>query len=274
MPEARAEIGIVGGSGFYELLRDADELRIDTPFGTPSDAVTVGEVGGRRVAFLPRHGRGHRLPPHRIDFRANLWALHSLGISRLISPSAVGSLQAELPPGTFVLLDQLVNRTWGRPDTFFDGPDAPDGFRTVTHVSLADPYCPQLRRLAAERCAELGLEHREHGTCVVIQGPRFSTRAESRWYSAAGWDTIGMTQYPEVALARELQLCTLGVALVTDYDVGLAGRPEVEAVSSAAVLETFRANLTMLTRLLDALVPTVPAERTCPCGSALAGAQL
>jgi 5'-methylthioadenosine phosphorylase len=156
------EIGILGGSGLYELLEEADEQVVDTPYGPPSDTVVTGSFAGRNVAFLPRHGRGHPLPPHRINNRANLWALHALGVRRLISPCAVGSLQADIPPGTFVVLDQLVDRTTGRPDTFFDGPQ-------VTHISFADPYCPELRSIAVATLADLDIPHRDGGTNVVIQ---------------------------------------------------------------------------------------------------------
>ncbi len=266
-PAPAAEIGILGGSGFYELLADADEHLLDTPYGAPSDTVVTGTFAGRQVAFLPRHGRGHRIPPHRINYRANLWALKQFGISRLIAPCAVGGLKAELEPGTFVLLDQYVDRTRGRPDTFFDGP-------VVTHISQADPYCPQLRATMAAALGDLGLPHQDHGTIVVINGPRFSTRAESRWFSAAGWDVVGMTQYPEIPLARELQLCVTGVAMVTDHDAGLEDHPDVEPVSAAAVVEVFNRNVSNLKRLLEAAVSAVPADRDCDCGSALDGAQM
>ncbi|MGH3442886.1 MAG: S-methyl-5'-thioadenosine phosphorylase [Nitriliruptorales bacterium] len=273
-PLSSAEIGILGGSGFYEFLTDAEELRVDTPFGEPSDAVVVGTFGGRQVAFLPRHGRGHRTPPHRINYRANLWALKELGISRLLAPCAVGSLRADLPPGTFVVLDQLVDRTWGRPDTYFDGPGSAGGDERVTHVSLAEPYCSQLRDVAAASLAELGIAHELTGALVVIQGPRFATKAESRWFGRNGGDVIGMTQCPEIPLARELELCPLGIALVTDYDAGLEDEPDIEAVTSAAVLEVFQQNVGNLRRLLEHLVPALPVKRTCRCGHTLEGAQL
>lgn len=261
------EIGILGGSGLYELLEDADEQFVDTPYGPPSDKVVTGSFAGREVAFLPRHGRGHPLPPHRINNRANLWALHALGVRRLISPCAVGSLQADIAPGTFVALDQLIDRTSGRRDTFFDGP-------RVTHISFADPYCPELRSFAVAALSDLGIPHRDGGTNVVIQGPRFSTRAESRWFTSMGWHVVGMTQYPEIALARELECCAVGVALVTDFDVGLEHLPHVSPVSTTEILETFQANLSNLHRLLEELVPRIPRERSCRCGSALEGARV
>lgn len=258
----KAEIGILGGSGFYELLTDAEEQRIETPYGEPSDALVTGVFAGREVAFLPRHGREHTIPPHRINYRANLWALHELGVTRVVSPSAVGSLSPALDPGTFVVLDQFVDRTHGRADTFYDGPD-------VTHVATAEPYCPELRATFAGTLDELGLTHEAHGTIVVIEGPRFSTRAESRWFRQAGWDVVGMTQYPEVALARELALCVTGVGMVTDHDAGLEELPDVEPVSSAQVLEVFRANIEQLKKLLEAAVARIPVTRGCSCGAAL-----
>ena len=273
---AVAPLGIIGGYGFYELLTGADEVQLDTPYCEPSDALVVGSFEGVPVAFVPRHGRGHRIPPHRVNYRANLWALHEVGVRRVIAPCAVGSLREDLAPGTFVVLDQLVDRTWGRPDTFFDGPGSLGGTATeaVTHVSLADPYCPHLRRLATAALEQTGIAHRNAGTVVVIQGPRFSTRAESRWYSSAGWDVIGMTSYPEAALARELAMCIAGIALVTDYDAGLEDPDAVAPVSAAQVIETFAANVANLRALLAVLVPSVPQERECDCAAALDGAQL
>ena len=263
MPDA-AEIGLIGGSGFYRFLDDAHEVIVDTPYGPASDALAVGDVGGRRVAFLPRHGRGHSIPPHRIHYRANLWAFAELGVTRVLAPCAVGSLRGGLAPGTFVVCDQLVDRTSGRADTYFDGPQ-------VTHVSLADPYCPELRALAVSCLEGLGLPFAASGTGVAIQGPRFSTRAESAFYTAQGWDVIGMTQYPEAALARERELCLLNLSLVTDYDVGLSG---MAPVTTAEVVATLRQNNERLRSLLAELIPQVPAARGCGCGSALADAQL
>lgn len=259
-----AELGLFGGSGFYSFLNDADEVVVHTPYGPPSDRVAIGEVGGRRVAFLPRHGRTHSIPPHRINYRANLWAMRELGVTRILAPCAVGSLQRDLAPGTLVVCDQVVDRTWGRPDTFHDGP-------VVTHVGFADPYCPELRSLASACGSELGIPLRASGTGVVIPGPRFSTRAESAFYGAQGWHVIGMTQYPEVVLARELEMCCVNISLVTDYDVGIEGIP---AVTTQEVVRILRANNQALRRFLAELIPRIPSERTCPCGSALAGAQL
>jgi 5'-methylthioadenosine phosphorylase len=262
---SEAEIGVIGGSGFYSLIEGAREVVVDTPYGAPSDVITVGELGGRRIAFLPRHGRKHQLPPHAINYRANVSAMQSLGVTRLLGPCAAGSLQPHVRPGDFVLCDQFVDRTRGRPDTFFDGPE-------VMHVSAADPYCPQLRGVAWNAVQELGYPAHETGTVVVIQGPRFSTKSESRWFRAAGWEVINMTQYPEAMLAREAELCYLNISLITDYDVGVAGDPRAAPVSAEEVLRQFAANLGRLRELIVGIIAACPPERTCRCGSALAGA--
>jgi 5'-methylthioadenosine phosphorylase len=262
--EPAAEVAVIGGSGFYSLFDDPVEVSLDTPFGSPSGPVTVGEVGGRRVAFLPRHGTLHNVPPHRINARANLWALRSLGVRRVIGPCAVGSLRADLVPGDLMVLDQLVDRTWGRGDTFLDGPD-------VGHVSFADPYCPELSRVLAGAGATLeGTRVLDGGTVVVIQGPRFSTRAESRWFRSCGWDVVNMTQYPEAYLARELGLCYAGVALVTDHDSGTedAGTGAVgESVTMEAVMAVLAANVARTRDLLAAAVPAIPIDAGCACGA-------
>ena len=261
-----AEIGVFGGSGFYRLLDDVESVRVETPYGLPSDDLAVGTVAGRTVAFLPRHGRRHTLPPAAINYRANLWALKELGVTRVIAPTAAGSLQAHVGPGDFVVCDQFVDRTWGRADTYHAaGP-------RVAHVSAADPYCPVLRSLAVQTGREQGVTMHESGTVVVIQGPRFSTRAESRWFSAQGWEVVNMTQYPEVVLARELELCYANVSLITDYDVGLEGQPGVRPVSVAEVERFFAQNNERVRDLILALVPRIPRERDCPCGSAMQGA--
>jgi 5'-methylthioadenosine phosphorylase len=260
-----AEIGIFGGSGFYSFLSDVTEKIVETPYGAPSAPVSIGVIEGRTVAFLARHGLRHELPPHRINYRANLWAFKDLGVTRIIGPCAAGSLQRDVEPGHFVVCDQLVDRTSGRTDTFYDGP-------VTTHVSFADPYCPELRRLAIGVAPEQGITVHGKGTVVTVQGPRFSSRAESTWFHNEGWDVINMTQYPESYLARELEMCYLNVSLITDYDVGLEG--ETEAVSHEQVLKVFTENNEKLRKLLFALVPQIPRERSCPCGSALQGARL
>jgi 5'-methylthioadenosine phosphorylase len=257
-----AEIGVFGGSGFTSLLDRAEEFVIETPYGAPSSPVTVGDIGGRRVAFLPRHGMQHQLPPHMIDYRANVWAMKQLGVSRIIGPNACGSLQPQVKPGDFVICDQFVDRTWGRKDTFYDGP-------VTTHVSSADPYCPTMRKVAVEAARELGIPVHEKGTVVVIQGPRFSTRAESRWFASQGWEVINMTQYPECYLARELEICYCNISLITDHDAGAEG---IEPVSNHEVVRVFAANNEKLRALLYEMIPALPVEFDCPCPTALSGA--
>jgi 5'-methylthioadenosine phosphorylase len=258
-------VGIFGGSGFYSFLDDVDEVAVDTPYGPPSARIRVGELDGRRVAFMPRHGDEHTLPPHRINYRANVWAMKEVGVRRIVGPSACGALKPELEPGTFVLCDQFVDRTRRREDSFYDGPQ-------TTHVSAADPYCPGLRQTLGECARELGIPVVDAGTVVVIAGPRFSTRAESRWFSAAGWDVVNMTQYPEAWLARELELCYANVSLVTDYDVGLEGIPDVPPVSAEAAFEVFAQNLDRLRALLFRAVPKIGPQPDDICASALSSA--
>ncbi|HEX2049524.1 MAG TPA: S-methyl-5'-thioadenosine phosphorylase [Actinomycetota bacterium] len=261
---ADAEIGIFGGSGFYSLLEGAREVPVDTPYGSPSAPATVGEIEGRKVAFIPRHGTRHEYPPHRVPYRANLWAFRELGVTQVIGPCAAGSLRADVKPGQFVVCDQLVDRTAGRADTFYDGP-------ITTHVSFADPYCPVMRAATLEASSELGLDARDGGTVVTIQGPRFATRSESRWYQDAGWEVINMTQYPEAYLARELEMCYVNVSLITDYDVGLEGMPPV---THEEVIRVFTENNDKLRKLLFHLVPRLPHERDCDCSRALSGARI
>jgi 5'-methylthioadenosine phosphorylase len=248
-----AEVGVFGGSGFYTFLDDVVTTVVDTPYGAPSAPVAIGSVGERRVAFLPRHGVHHELPPHRVNFRANVWALHSLGVGAVLAPCAAGSLQPHVRPGDFVVLDQLVDRTWGRPDTFFDGPD-------VVHLTFADPYDPDLARLAVAAARAEGITVHEGGTIVVVQGPRFSTRAESRWFRTQGWETVGMTQHPEIVLVRELGMRPCGVALVTDHDAGVEGVEGIEPVTHAEVLEVFDANVHRVRDLLLRMIAEIPDE--------------
>lgn len=259
---ASAEIGVFGGSGFYSFLDDVETVVLDTPYGEPSGPVTIGDVGGKKVAFLPRHGLKHDKPPARINYRANLWAMKELGVKRIVGPCAAGALKAGLPLGAFVVCDQFVDRTWGRADTFFDGPE-------VAHVSAADPYCPGLRRILVDAATELGIPCQDGGTVVVIQGPRFSTRSESRWFAQAGWDVINMTAYPEGYLARELELCYANISMVTDHDVGAEG---AEPVSHAQVLETFNGNLENLRKLLFLAIPRIGEQPQDICATALSGA--
>jgi 5'-methylthioadenosine phosphorylase len=260
---ARAEIGVFGGSGFYAFLDATETVEVDTPYGEPSAPPVIGEVGGRRVAFIPRHGVKHEHPPHRINYRANVWAMKELGVERIIGPCAAGSLRREVALGDFVVCDQLVDRTRSRPHTFYDGP-------VTTHISFADPYCETMRQVAISTGRALGITMHEHGTMVVIEGPRFSTRAESRWFASQGWDTLNMTGYPEAVLARELEMCYANVSLITDYDVGVEDAPPV---THEQVIEVFTRNNERLRELLFAMIPALPAERDCPCASALRGAR-
>ena len=255
-----AAIGVIGGSGLYAFLDDAEEVVVETPYGAPSDPIVVGDVRGRRVAFVPRHGRDHRHPPHRIPYRANLWALRSLGVRQVLAPCAVGGLRPELGPGALVLPDQLVDRTSGRVQTFHD-----DG---AAHVSFADPYCPTGRRVAAECARAVDWEVTDRATMVVIEGPRFSTRAESQWFAAQGWSLVNMTGHPEAVLARELALCYTAIALVTDLDAGVEGG---EPVTQDEVFRFFGANTARLRALLYDVVAALPAEQDCSCAAALDG---
>jgi 5'-methylthioadenosine phosphorylase len=247
----RAEIGVFGGSGFYSLLEDVREVKVDTPYGAPSDSVFLAEVAGRAVAFLPRHGRRHTIPPHRVPYRANVWAMRSLGVKAVISPCAAGSLQAHVKPGDFVVCDQFVDRTSGRDQTFFDGP-------IVTHVSSAEIYDPELRRIAIAAIRANDIPVHEHGTVVVIQGPRFSTKSESRWFSDAGWEVINMTQYPEAYLCRELGMAVVNISLITDFDAGVL--EGTEAVNAMSVLEVFELNAARIRKVVLDMVGSFPAD--------------
>jgi 5'-methylthioadenosine phosphorylase len=257
-------IGVFGGSGFYEFVGGASEVEVETPYGAPSAPVVVGELGGRQVAFLPRHGRRHELPAHRVPYRANVWALREVGVRRIIGPNTSGALRPDLRPGEFVVCDQFVDRTRGRTDTFYDGPE-------TTHVSAADPYCPDLRRILLDSAAELGIAARDGGTVVVVQGPRFSTRAESRWFASMGWDVVNMTAYPEAYLARELELCYATISMVTDYDAGVAGE---RAVDAAEVMRVFGENIDRLRTLLLHAIPRIGDQPEDVCATALRGARL
>jgi 5'-methylthioadenosine phosphorylase len=265
--QERADIGVFGGSGFYSLIENAREVTIETPYGAPSDKLALGEIAGKRVAFLPRHGKDHRFPPQVINYRANLYAMKMLGVKRIIAPTACGSLKAEVKPGSMVVADQLVDRTTGRKDTYYDGP-------ITTHVSFADPYCATMRPIAIEALRSLNIETHEEGTVVVIQGPRFSTRAESRWFSAAGWEVINMTQYPEAYLARELEMCYVNISLITDYDVGLEGVGGVEPVSHHEVIEVFNKNNARVKNGINAIIQKLDLKQDCKCQHALEGARV
>lgn len=266
MPQT-AEIGVFGGSGFYQWLEGAESVNVDTPHGATSGPIALADVAGRRVAFLARHGPRHQIPAPFVNYRANVWAMRELGVRRIIGPAAVGSLQPDLHPGDLVIADQFIDRTAGRVDTYFHGPE-------VVHVSAADPYCPELRQLAADVARKQSLRFRPDGTVVVVQGPRFSTRAESRWYRSMGWHIVGMTQYPEVILARELEMCYLNLSLVTDYDAGLEGSPEVGAVQTHDVMRVLADNIARVRDLIASLIPIIPATPGCTCQRSLEGARL
>lgn len=268
--EPRAEIGVIGGSGLYEFLDEHETVEVDTPFGAPSDPLVVGEVSGRRVAFVARHGKGHRFAPHQVNYRANLWALRAVGVRQVIAPCAVGSLRAEHGPGTFVVPDQIIDRTWGRAHTFYDveGP--------VVHVGFADPYCPRGRAVAVAAARGSAHDVADGGTLVVINGPRFSSRAESRMNQQAGGTIVGMTTMPEAVLARELAMCFTSLAMVTDYDSGIDGGA---AVTHEEVMRVFARNVEDLKVVLRDVIAGLPtaepdATATCPCRHSLDGIEL
>jgi 5'-methylthioadenosine phosphorylase len=246
-----AEIGVFGGSGFYSLFDDVREVKVDTPYGAPSDSFFLAEVSGRSVAFLPRHGRRHTIPPHKINYRANVWAMRSLGVKAVISPCAAGSLQLAVKPGDFVVCDQFVDRTRGRADTFYDGP-------IVTHLSSAETYDPVLRAIAIKTIRDHEIPVHESGTVVVISGPRFSTKAESKWFVDAGWEVINMSQYPEAWLCRELGMAVVNISLITDYDAGV--HEGTEAVDASSVLEVFEQNATRIQAVVLDMIGRFPAD--------------
>jgi 5'-methylthioadenosine phosphorylase len=260
---ATADVAVIGGSGLYALLDEAEEYTVDTPFGPPSDVITVAPVAGRRVAFLPRHGRDHRFPPHKIPYRANMWALRALGARQVVAPCAVGGLRPELGPGTFLVPDQLLDRTSGRVQTFYD--------IGAVHVNFADPYCPTGRETVLQAAATQRLAMVDGGTMVVVEGPRFSTRAESRWYTSIGGAVVNMTGHPEAVLARELALCYTPIALVTDLDAGVEGD---HGVTQDEVFRVFAENIDRLRGLLTDVVGALPVEPDCPCRHALDGLKL
>lgn len=263
----QATLAVIGGSGLYTLFDDAAStvsVDVDTPYGPPSEPPVIASIAGRPVAFLPRHGRDHRFPPHRVPYRANLWALRALGVRQVLAPSAVGSLRPDLGPGRLVVPDQVVDRTRSRVGTFYD-----DG---AVHVGFADPYCPVGRAAVLTAATpHLPAPAVDGGTLVVIEGPRFSSRAESQWHAAQGWSVVGMTGAPEAALARELGLCYTAACLVTDADAGT--EPE-EAVTHQAVLEVFARSVSLVSATVHDALASLPDERACPCARALDGLTL
>lgn len=252
-----APVGIIGGSGLYELLDDAEERATTTPFGEPSSPLTLGAIAGRSVAFLTRHGRGHTIPPHRINHRANVAALKEAGCEAVITSSAVGSLRDDYRTGDFVLCDQFVDRTTTPPVTFFEGPE-------VIHVSVLEPYCPTLRRDAAAALERLDEPFQPAGTAVVFSGPRFSTRAESQWFQAMGWDVLSMTQHPEATLVREARMCCVNLSFVTDADAGTSDGSE-PPVTAEMVWQRLAENQPRIRAALAAIVAALTVERGCEC---------
>jgi len=254
-----AEIGIIGGSGFYKFFeKGAKEIEVETKFGKPSDKITVGNLFGKKVAFLPRHGKEHQIPPHRIPYRANIAALKEIGVKTIIAPTAVGSLRTDIKPGDFVICDQFVDRTKSRQDTFFDGPK-------VAHIEATYPYCKELREIAVSQARKLKFPVHSKGTVVVVEGPKFSSLAESLWFSKMGWDVVNMTQYPEVILALELGICYLNISLVTDYDSGIYAKTKIEPVSVEQVLQNFSKNTDKLKELISGIIKNIPKEKKCDC---------
>lgn len=248
---AQPRIGVIGGTGFYSFFdADAEQLTATTPYGDPSAPITIGQIGSTDVAFLPRHGAAHEFGPHNVPYRANAWAMRSIGVRQILAPCAVGGLTTDLAPGTMVIPDQLVDRTSGRAQTFFDGGG--------THVAFADPYCPTLRRAVAAALPEAVPE----GTMVVVEGPRFSTRAESQWFARQGWTLVNMTGHPEAVLARELEMCYAPIALVTDTDAGLV---EGEGVRASEVFAVFERTLGRLREAIDSTVTAAAKEPECLC---------
>lgn len=267
----KANIGVFGGSGFYSLLSKGKEYEIRTPYGKPSDKIFVGEYEGKKIAFLPRHGKKHQFPPHKIPYRANLYAFKMLGVNTVLAPIAAGSLQTKIKPGDFVLCDQFFNKTFGREDTYFEGGKTKNKFSKakVVHISSADPYCFDLRALAFKTANDLKINVHEKGTVVVINGPRFASKSESQYYQRQNWDVINMTQYPECILARELEMCYLGIALVTDYDAGLIGQKDVKPVNIEEVIKVFNNNNERVKKLIFEIIRHMSDIRVCGCHNSL-----
>jgi len=254
-------IGIIGGSGVYGVFTPEKSVKVHTPYGLPSGNVEIGKIKDVDVAFIPRHGKGHYIPPHRVNYRANIYALHSLGVERIIGISAVGSLREDYKPGDIVITDQYIDFTKKRDYTFYDGPK-------VVHISMADPFCPELRNIFIDVVNSLGFRYHDKGTYVCIEGPRFSTRAESRMFRQFA-DIIGMTLVPEVQLARELEMCYVNISTITDYDVW-AEKP----VTTEEVIRVMKENEEKVKRILEEGIPRIPAERSCGCKDALKGAEI
>ncbi len=259
MINKQGKIGIIGGTGFYDFFQEgAEEVEVNTKYGFCSDKVIKANLFGKEVIFLPRHGKKHQFPPHKIPYKANIAAMKELGVDRIIAPAAVGSLQTSIEPGDFVICDQFIDQTKNREDTFFNGPQ-------VAHIEMAYPYCSELRELAFKKAQGLGLNIHNKGTVVVIEGPRFSTLADSLRFSKMGADLINMTQYPEVVLASELGICYLNISLVTDYDAGIYAGKQAEPVSIEQVLANFKKNNDKLKNLISEIIKEVPDKGSCDC---------
>ena len=259
MAKKQTKIGLIGGTGFYQFFKGrTEEIEVKTKFGLPSDKITIGNLFGKEVAFLPRHGKKHQLPPHKIPYQANIAAMQKLGIERIIAPSAVGSLKTDIKPGDFVVCDQFIDQTKKREDTFFNGPK-------VAHIEMAYPYCPELRKIAVSQAGKLKIKIRPKGTVIVIEGPRFSTLADSIRFSQMGGDLINMTQYPEVVLASELGICYLNISLVTDYDAGIYAKTKAKPVSIEQVLSNFKKNTGKLKKLISVIIENISEEKECEC---------
>jgi 5'-methylthioadenosine phosphorylase len=260
----QAEIGIIGGTGFHDprLVKNGKEARLDTPYGPPSDSIIVGELKGRKVAFLPRHGKKHTIRPTDVNSRANIHALKELGVQRILAPSTVGSLKEEYKPGDLVFIDQFIDRTTRREESFYTGPK-------VCHISVAEPTCPDLRKVLTKVAEEMKINYHKAGTYVCIEGPRFSTKAESRMFRSWGADVVGMTLVPECVLAREAEICYASIATVTDYDVW-----KDHPVSAGEVARTMKANIEKVKNLIIETTARIPKERTCECKGALKSASV
>ena len=258
----QAEIGIIGGTGFYDprLVKNGKEVRLDTPYGPPSDSITVGELKGRTVAFLPRHGKKHTIRPTDVNSRANIHAMKELGVQRILAPSTVGSLKEEYKPGDLVFVGQFIDRTTRREESFYTGPK-------VCHISVAEPMCPELRKVLTRVAEKMKIDYHKAGTYICIEGPRFSTKAESRMFRRWGADVVGMTLVPECVLAREAEICYASIATVTDYDVW-----KDHPVSAGEVARTMRENIEKVKNVIIETIAKVPKERTCECKNALKSA--
>ncbi len=254
-----AEIAIIGGSGLYdaEMLENPREIKVHTPYGRPSDSIILGNYKGRQVAFLARHGKGHQIPPHLVNYRANIWALKQLGVQRILASNACGSLREDMKPGDIVVVDQFIDRTKERKSTFYEGPQ-------VCHISSADPFCPQLRNVLSDTTSKLGFMFHPKGTLVCIEGPRFSSRAESRMFRQWGGDVLSMTVVPECVLAREAEICYASLALVTDYDCIFE-----HTVSTQEIIEIMKGNVHKAKQIFANAIENMPAERNCKCKDAL-----